>query len=262
MIDPKKILEREVLTEHFIPDHVFLYVATGTIHCYDGNKSYTFKAGEYGIARKNRLARYKIASEFFEPILFCFDEAFLRDFQEKHKATATHFKGQETFVKLKTTERIPGFIRSLKPYYDNVGKIDGAFEEVKYEELLIVLLQNEPELAGVFFDFGIPEKINLEEFMNRHFTFNVKIDRLAFLTGRSLSGFKRDFKAVFNETPGRWLVQKRLKEAHFLMDKNNKKPSEIYLDLGFEDLSHFSFAFKKLFGLTPTQLIEGKHLNS
>jgi len=32
----------------------------------------------------------------------------------------------------------------------------------------------------------------------------------------------------------------------------------IYLDLGFEALSHFSFAFKKLFGLTPSELTEIK----
>jgi AraC-like DNA-binding protein len=50
------------------------------------------------------------------------------------------------------------------------------------------------------------------------------------------------------------LVKKRLQEAHFLIEKKNKRPSEIYLDLGFETLSHFSFAFKKQFGLTPTEL--------
>jgi AraC-like DNA-binding protein len=100
----------------------------------------------------------------------------------------------------------------------------------------------------------MPEKINLEEFMNRNFKFNVSIERFAYLTGRSLSAFKRDFRTIFNQTPNRWLVQKRLQEAYFLISKKNKKASAIYLDLGFEDLSHFSFAFKKLFGLRPTEL--------
>ncbi|WP_456151986.1 helix-turn-helix domain-containing protein [Arcicella aquatica] len=45
-------------------------------------------------------------------------------------------------------------------------------------------------------------------------------------------------------------------EAYFLIEKKNKKPSDIYLELGFEDLSHFSFAFKKLFGKAPTELYE------
>jgi len=94
--------------------------------------------------------------------------------------------------------------------------------------------------------------------MNRNYKFNVSVERFAYLTGRSLSGFKRDFKSIFNQTPNKWLVQKRLQEAHFLIQKKNEKPSEIYLELGFEALSHFSFAFKKLFGLTPTELAEQK----
>jgi len=150
---------------------------------------------------------------------------------------------------------IPNFVQSLLPYY-NHGKINDAFADVKREELLIILLGEQPELAGLFFDYGIPQKINMEEFMNRNFKFNVNIERFAYLTGRSLSAFKRDFKVTFNDTPNHWLVKKRLQEAYFLIDKKNEKPSEFYLDLGFEALSHFSFAFKKLFGLTPSELAE------
>jgi AraC-like DNA-binding protein len=51
-------------------------------------------------------------------------------------------------------------------------------------------------------------------------------------------------------------MQKRLEEAYFRIEKKGKRPSDIYLDLGFEDLSHFSFAFKKRFGRAPTALIK------
>jgi len=129
---------------------------------------------------------------------------------------------------------------------------------LKREELLLILLKLQPELSGILFDFGKPEKINLKEFINRNYKFNVSLERLAFMTGRSLSAFKRDFKEIFNEAPNRWLIQKRLQEAHFLIEKKNKKPSDIYLELGFEDLSHFSFAFKKEFGMSPTELTEQK----
>jgi len=250
----------EILQEQFIPDHVFLYVTKGAISCYDGNKSYTIKSGEYCLARKNRLARYygEKSDAEFERIIFCFDEEFIRNFQKKHKSVSIEFNSDASFVKINPTKLIPDFIHSLKPYCDSSGKIEEAFEDLKYEELLIILLQNQPELAGIFFDYAKPEKINLEEFMNRNFKFNVSIQRFAFLTGRSLSAFKRDFKTIFNESPNHWLVKKRLHEAYFLIEKKNKKASEIYLDLGFEDLSHFSFAFKKLFGLRPTQLAEQK----
>lgn len=258
MINTAKIPDAEILAEQFIPDTVFVYIATGTVQCYDGNKTYTFKAGDYFIAKKNKLARYKIihTKEEFKPVIFCFDEPFLKSFQEKHKIAFTKFNTSDTFLKVKDSELIASFIRSLKPYSDKEGKLEEAFEDLKSEELLIILLQNQAELAGVLFDFRLPEKIDLEEFMNRNFMFNVSVSRFAFLTGRSLSGFKRDFKTLFNDTPNHWLVQKRLQEAYFLIDKKNKKSSDIYLDLGFEALSHFSFAFKKQFGVTPTKLTE------
>jgi AraC family transcriptional regulator, exoenzyme S synthesis regulatory protein ExsA len=98
--------------------------------------------------------------------------------------------------------------------------------------------------------------------MNKNFKFNVSIERFAYLTGRSLSAFKRDFEKIFGATPSHWLVQKRLEEAYYLINRKSKRPSDIYLDLGFEDLSHFSFAFKRLFGHTPTQVIRVRKNNN
>ncbi|WP_317194019.1 helix-turn-helix transcriptional regulator [Chryseobacterium sp. KMC2] len=68
----------------------------------------------------------------------------------------------------------------------------------------------------MLFDFGTPGRLDLEEFMQKNDKFNVNLERFAFLTGRSLSAFKRDFKKIFNETPNRWLIKRRLQEALFL----------------------------------------------
>lgn len=246
----------EISPEQFIPETFFLYLAKGTMHGYDGSKHQTLKAGEYCLVRKNRLVRYNKLKEHdeFEKVIIILDEKFLKKFQEKHKASRGKFTSTEAFIRLKHAPAMPAFIQSLMPYYSRSGKIDGAFADLKREELLLLLLRSQPGLSGLFFDYGIPEKINLEAFMNRNFRFNVKIQRFAFMTGRSLSAFRRDFKQTFHETPNRWLVRKRLQEARFLIEKKNKKPSEVYLELGFEDLSHFSYAFKKQFGLSPSKL--------
>jgi len=240
-----------------------VYITKGEISCYDGSKSYTLKRGDYGLVRKNRLARYHNENGTgFERMIFCFEKDFLRNFQARHKLSPTAFDLSDTFIQIKPNEMITDFIKSLKPYTDPSGKLNEAFEDVKYEELLILLLQNQPELAGLFFDYAPPEKIDLEEFMNRNYKFNVRMERFAYLTGRSLSAFKRDFKAIFNEAPNRWLIKRRLQEAYILIEKENKKASKIYLDLGFEDLSHFSLAFKNLFGVRPTELAKNKNINS
>jgi AraC-like DNA-binding protein len=224
-------------------------------------KSYMMKPGDYCIARKNHLVRYtkyKNEKESFEKIIIALDELFLKNFLEKHPLTIEPSKTEDSFLFVQEDALIKGFIQSLAPYYQGGEQIDQTFVDVKREELLLILLRSNPSLANIFFNFGIPQKIDLEEFMNRNFRFNISLERFAFLTGRSLSSFKRDFLKTFGTNPGNWLKKKRLDEAYFLISKNHAKANDIYLDVGFEDLSHFSFAFKKEFGLAPTELIRMK----
>ncbi|GEN67461.1 helix-turn-helix domain-containing protein [Chryseobacterium rhizosphaerae] len=65
---------------------------------------------------------------------------------------------------------------------------------------------------------------------------------------------RETLKKIFNETPNRWLIKRRLQEALFLIKEKKQRPTDIYIDLGFEDLSHFSFAFKKEFGISASSL--------
>jgi AraC-like DNA-binding protein len=248
----------DIWQEQFIPSHIFLYITRGMLRFFDGEKTVTFKSGEYFIARKNRLSRYikERSTDEFEYVAFLYEEDFLKLFQDKYAITEKDFYSVDTFVRIKETEVIPFFIRSLKFYYNSLGNLNDALKNVKYEELLIILLQNQPELAGLFFDFGIPQKIDLEKFMIDNYRFNVSIERFAFLTGRSLSAFKRDFENTFKSSPGKWLLQQRLEEASFLIMEKKQKASEIYLNLGFENLSHFSYAYKKRFGHSPSKAVD------
>ncbi len=248
-----------ISAEQFVAEHTFAYIIKGEMHLYDGSNSFVLRSGECGLARKNRLVRFKKEKENgeLEKVFVFFDEQFLRTYQEKHRPGLLKSQSGETILRLPENGLLPNFIQSLLPYYDH-GKINEAFADVKREELLIILLKAQPELAGLFFDYGMPEKINIEEFMNRNYQFNVSIGRFAYLTGRSLSAFKRDFKQVFNDTPSHWLVQRRLQEAYFLIEIKKQKPAKIYLELGFESLPHFSYAFKKHFGMVPTELADRK----
>ena len=250
----------EISPEEFIAEHFFLYLVKGKMHGYDGKRNNTLLSGQYCIVRKNHLARYNKERENdeFKKVIIIFDEPFLKNFKDRHHPSIPAFQSGRAFFPLQPDDLVPHFIHSLTPYYIGHGKIDARFADIKREELLLILLQSNPKLAAILFDFGIPEKIDLEAFMIKNYKFNVNLERFAYLTGRSLSAFKRDFEKIFNSTPSHWLIQKRLDEAHFLLEKKNKKASDIYLDLGFEDLSHFSFAFKKRFGHSPTEVKKQK----
>ena len=246
----------EVSPEQFIAEHFFLYLIKGTMEGYDGHKKYKLAAGDYCIVCKNHLARYNKQKEggLFEKVVVMLDEAFLKNYQERYRVRAGNAVDTSAFIGLHRNELIPAFIQSLMPYYVSGGKLNEVFANVKREELLLILLQDNTQLANVLFDFGIPQKIDLEAYMNRNYKFNVNIERFAYLTGRSLSAFKRDFQHLFGTTPGKWLLEKRLSYARHLLSTTQSTINEIAFESGFETVSHFSRAFKERFGSPPSAL--------
>jgi len=248
----------EISPEQFIPHHYFMCLLKGSMKAYDGNKHYSVQAGDYYIARKNHFIRYTKYKEddLFEKIVIALDEPFLQRFLERHPNTTTVQANGDSFLFLRENKLLRNYIQSLEPYYNDASdrKLDESFSDIKREELLLIILKAMPELADILFNFGMPQKIDLEAFMHRNFRFNVGMERFAFMTGRSLSSFKRDFQKIFGTTPGNWLKKKRLDEAHFLISKQGQKPSNVYMEVGFEDLSHFSYVFKKQFGYAPSAI--------
>jgi AraC family transcriptional regulator len=63
--------------------------------------------------------------------------------------------------------------------------------------------------------------------------------------------FARAFRQVFRCTPGEYRTRCRLRDALALMNNASIPLSEIALNAGFFDQSHFSTAFRKHFGIAP-----------
>jgi len=70
------------------------------------------------------------------------------------------------------------------------------------------------------------------------------------LANRSLATFKRDFEKEYGISPGKYIRERKLDIAkHELIDGTDL--NDIYLQLGYENASNFTSAFKKRFGETP-----------
>lgn len=145
---------------------------------------------------------------------------------------------------------------SLIPYFDLQENFPEHIAALKINEAINILRFIDPEIDNVLSDFREPGKIDLVDFMEKNYMFNMPLEKFGYLMGRSLSTFNRDFRKAFNRAPQKWLTQKRLELAHYQLAEKHKKPVEVYLESGFEDLSHFSFAFKKEFGYAPSTLIK------
>jgi AraC-like DNA-binding protein len=248
--------------EQFIPEHIFIYLVTGTMTVYGEKESFTLNEGDYCLIRRNQLAKYiKKPTEQgpFETCAVFFNTTFLKSFSREYDLSAETNTHKENFIRLEPNPLLESFVGSMRAY----GQLNAPESQdllvLKHKELLLILLRGYPALKDILFDFSLPGRIDLESFMNLNFRYNVKMERFAYLTGRSLTTFKRDFEKVFGVAPGRWLLERRLQEAHFLIQQKAERPTEAYLKAGFEDLTHFSFAFKKKYGIPPSQLNTNGH---
>ena len=240
--------------EAFVADHIFSYIISGRQDIWLGNQLYSFKEGDFRFFRRNQLSKYvkSPGSDGFRSIAIHIDQFTLKEISSTYAIKADRLSMDDGPILLHPDKTLSAFVSSLKPYLEQ-QQPDQRIIALKTKELVLLLIDNNPALKNILFDFSEPGKIDLEAFMNAHYRYNVEIERFAFLTGRSLSGFKRDFEKRYNISPSRWLVQKRLQEAHYLIEEQGQRPTTVYLDLGFENLSHFSNAYKKTFGYAPSK---------
>jgi AraC-like DNA-binding protein len=242
--------------QQFIPAHVFSYLVAGTVELYADGENHLFKTGDAGLFRKNQLCKLtKYPPEgggLFKSINIVLDQETLHNFSLEYPVKAEKSHAWKNIYLLKPDAMIDNFFNSLVPYFDPENKLDTALSNLKVKEAILLLLRYNKDLNDLLFDFKQRGKIDLEEFMQKNYMFHVPIEKLAELTGRSHASFKRDFTRIFNQPPGKWLQERRLTEAYYLLKEKNRKPSDIYLEVGFADFSHFSFAFKKQFGVAPS----------
>lgn len=243
--------------EHFISDHVFSYQLSGSMTVNDGNNIYLFREGDYRLSRRNQLAKFvkePAPGADFKSISVLLDQETLKQISREYNYKAEVKPEKAGIIPLKPHVLYKSYIDSLTPYLQLPQAENDILFSLKVKEAILILLKTEPALKDILFDFSEPGKIDLEAFMQQNFQFNVSLNRFAYLTGRSLATFKRDFEKIFNSSPSRWLQQRRLQEAFYLIKEKGGKASDVYLEVGFENLSHFSFAFKKAFGYAPSKL--------
>jgi AraC-like DNA-binding protein len=218
----------------------------------------SMNGGEMLLIGKNQvgtLTKTPLPGANYETIVISLQEDLLRRIALEEKLEADRKYIGPPNILIPSNEFLQGYFQSIVPYARSSGAaMTDEMGILKVKEGVKLLLLALPGLRSFLFGFSQPYKIDLEKFMLSNFHFNIPVERFAQLTGRSLASFKRDFQKTFGSPPRYWLQDKRLQEAKHLIETKHQKPSAIYLDLGFESLSHFSYSFKKKFGKAPTEL--------
>jgi AraC-like DNA-binding protein len=149
---------------------------------------------------------------------------------------------------------LTAFLESMRAYFSGREKPAEPLLRLKLKELVVSLLtgRGNPALAAYFVALASQQGPALVDIMEANFRFNLSLDEYAALCHRSLSSFKRDFRRQFQDSPGRWLLHRRLDHAAALLRNTEASVTEIVFESGFEDVTHFSRTFKERFQLSPT----------
>ena len=245
-------------SEHYFPDHALGIMLAGESSYYSNEGTFVMNEGTICLMRRNQLfKKLKKPGPNGEPptliSVFLHQSALHQYAAENNIVRQGGYKGK-AMVDLTGNRLLKGYFDSLLPYVDQPKKLTPKMAVLKTVEAIALLLQLDDSFQPFLFDFHEPHKIDLETYMNHHYQYNISLSSFANLTGRSLSTFKRDFTKIFDTTPEKWLQKKRLEQAHYLISKQNLRPSAVYLEVGFENLSHFSTAFKKEFGVNASDV--------
>ena len=88
--------------------------------------------------------------------------------------------------------------------------------------------------------------------MDRAYAEPLDIPAVAAVAHLSEAHFIRSFRAVFGETPHRYLQRRRVERSMFLLRETDRSVTDICFDVGFTSLGTFSRTFRESVGETPS----------
>jgi len=250
-----KFFKSDIMFEH----HMLIWFISGETKIVQAEGTHIFQKGDIFLIPRNQLAtiiNYPKDGQPHQTVVMHLTVDWLRNFYDKIKIKSKTV-AEPKIRHYSNHPLLQSCLASLIPYFD-MKELPENIADLKLTESVSILRSIDPDLDNMLANFEEPGKIDLADYMEKNFMFNMPMEKFGYLTGRSLTTFKRDFKKTFDTTPQKWLTKKRLELAHYHLMEKKKKPVDVCYEVGFENLSHFSFAFKKQFGYAPTELLASK----
>jgi len=171
-------------------------------------------------------------------------------------------KNTPTALKLANNFFVEKYIAGMKTYFEHPEAVPEDLLVIKLKEIILLLSQTEEyhSIKAILSALFSPRVFKLKQVVEAHLYDDLKVEELAVLCNRSLSTFKRDFKAVYHESPASYIRNKKLERAKDLILHTDQRISELALECGFNNLQHFTKAFQKKYNYKPSRLrVDEKH---
>ncbi|SDP23958.1 AraC-type DNA-binding protein [Mucilaginibacter sp. OK268] len=198
------------------------------------------------------MAEHTLNEHQYSSILVFFPASVAVAFLNKHRLN-TKVAVTPDYIKFRQTNYLAGYIKSLQTLIHEGQNLPYELAVNKVEELLLVLLQSHRSQLIALLQSNAPSPaMQLKNVVENNLFNNLTLEELAFLAHKSLASFKRDFEKTYHIAPGKYIRERKLEIARQELSQG-KNATSLYLDLGYDNLSNFSSAFKKKFGVSPKQ---------
>ncbi len=236
--------------------NVFSFLLNGTKELITQNHTTRIENDKFVIIKSgNCLMSESISlSQNYRSMLLFFSDKAVDGFLKKYSYKYNPQQNNDPFIIAEYDRVIQNIVKSLVHLQTQPIDFINKMLPLKFEEILLYLVQ----IKGVDFLLNFvhhqnPSAKSFVDTMHKNALKNLSIQELSFLCNMSVSTFKRYFDKEFQTSPIRWFQEKRLEHAAYLLQTKKMRASDVYEQIGFENLSSFVQAYKNKFGTTPKQ---------
>lgn len=243
----------------YLEEHMLLFVKQGMNVLKDGKTEFVVGKNEMVFLKKATLVDYHKTGDqdhddLYISMMFFLKDEFLQEFIKMTNIKSVHTVEKVRILVKPANERLQRFFESIEPYFNEPENIDAGLIKIKMLELLYDISGTDKNLLQQLLQMKQPVRTEIPEVMEKNYSSPVTLAELAYLSGRSLASFKRDFQSIYNVAPSQWIRNKRLDKAKEVLESTSMAVSDICYTLGFENPAHFSRIFKEHFGYSPSNL--------
>lgn len=239
------------------PHDYIVYVLSGKKGWQIGSELYTLCKGEAAYIKRGCFTVHQHLEEEF-CLLFIFIEDGFRKHISMDIQQLKSIKSETEnrwLIPIHQEKEISLFFESMLTHISHNAKlVNDPLLSLKLNELIQLLYLDEKNHS--ILSCLLSDDIHLSEFkstIEQNYLYSLTLEEFAQLTHRSISTFKRDFNEVFKQPPSKWFIGKRLEHAAQLLKKTQLPISQVALDSGFTNSSHFSHRFKLHFKMKPLE---------
>lgn len=244
-------------SEHYHDAYEILYICSGDLYYFIGDKTYHAVSGTVLLIRMNDM--HKLINpngSAYERVALLFQEQFLHSYTAEGGFDPLSCFSTSNAVKLKGPEQ--GLIESLfhtmmMEHANRMPEADVYLQSLLMQLLILLHRKLISSGPGHLIESNRTHRqiSQIVNYINHHYTQRLTLEDLSKRFYLSPSHLSRTFKESTGFTFIEYVNNFRVKEACAMLKSSRLSVSDIAERVGFDNLTHFGRMFKSIMGLSP-----------